>query len=76
MQSGLEERGAKVLRIHTYDTLPAKSLDPEHLKLACDASVVAIASPSAVKSWSHHTNAANLDCTKLACIGTNLYCQA
>ena len=48
-QNGLEARGFKVTRLHTYNTVPVSSVDPVSLELAKRARVVAIASPSAVK---------------------------
>ena len=36
-------------RLNTYNTVAVSSVDPEHLELAKQARVVAIASPSAVK---------------------------
>lgn len=48
-QNGLEVRGFAVTRLNTYNTVPVRSVDPQHLELAKQARVVAIASPSAIK---------------------------
>jgi uroporphyrinogen-III synthase len=53
LQTGLAARGFAVTRLATYDTLPvpAGELDTNALAAARAASVVALASPSAVRAW-------------------------
>lgn len=51
LQEGLLARGFDVVRLNTYDTVPVTSLGDEILTAAKQASVVAIASPSAVRAW-------------------------
>ena len=50
-QAGLAARGAEVVRLNTYSTLPVAALPPAALQQARAAEVVAFASPSAVKAW-------------------------
>ena len=50
-QAGLAARGAEVVRLNTYSTLPVAELPPVALQQARRAEVVAFASPSAVKAW-------------------------
>lgn len=75
LQNGLQERGCQVLRLNTYDTVPVRGLGDQILAEAHNASVVAIASPSAIEAWSHHMQNDGLDRRKLACIGTVLPVQ-
>lgn len=68
LQKGLEKRGFTVVRLNTYDTVPA-SWNDEQISLAQSASVVCFASPSAVKAWLK-----NIDCFETpralaSCIG-------
>jgi uroporphyrinogen-III synthase len=50
MQQGLEDRGFKVKRLNTYETIEA-SWSAENLADAKSADIVAFASPSAVRTW-------------------------
>ncbi len=50
-QAGLAARGAEVVRLNTYSTLPVAALPADALAAARGAEVVAFASPSAVKAW-------------------------
>ena len=68
-QAGLEKRGCQVLRLNTYDTVPARSLAEEDLQLASAAKVLTVASPSAMSAWQHHSQNDDLDNRKVACIG-------
>ena len=43
------QRDFEVTRLNTYDTRPVSQVEHSKLKQACEASVVAFASPSAVK---------------------------
>lgn len=49
MQTGLSQRGFEVVRLNTYDTRPVSQVEDSKLHEACQADVVAFASPSAVK---------------------------
>ncbi|MCO5586641.1 hypothetical protein L7F22_040582 [Adiantum nelumboides] len=51
LEMGLSARGFDVVRLNTYSTETVKSIDPSILTLAVSASVVALASPSAVRAW-------------------------
>ena len=51
LQRGLAARGFSVTRLDTYDTVPATQLPPGAREAAGRASVVAFASPSAIKAW-------------------------
>lgn len=69
LQNGLEERGFDVMRLNTYDTVPA-SWDEEQTLLAQSANVACFASPSAVKAWLKNTDGMNKPArAKAACIG-------
>lgn len=68
-QEGLKERGFSVTRLNTYDTLPVKRIDPQDLALAKRAGVVAVASPSAIKSWVHFVGQQHSSRMAIACIG-------
>lgn len=50
LQDGLNERGFEVLRLNTYDTVPA-SWGTDQLSLAKSAGIACFGSPSAVKAW-------------------------
>uniref|UniRef100_A0A453IYC6 Uroporphyrinogen-III synthase n=1 Tax=Aegilops tauschii subsp. strangulata TaxID=200361 RepID=A0A453IYC6_AEGTS len=49
IQNGLSARGFEVTRLNTYSTVPVHDVDPQILKLALSAPVVAVASPSALR---------------------------
>ena len=49
LQTGLRNRGFEVIRLNTYDTQPVSHVEESLLQQACHATVVAFASPSAVK---------------------------
>lgn len=49
LQTGLKNRGFEVVRLNTYDTQPVSQVEEGLLQQACQAAVVAFASPSAVK---------------------------
>mmetsp|Transcript_8551 Transcript_8551/g.18612 ORF Transcript_8551/g.18612 Transcript_8551/m.18612 type:complete len:327 (-) Transcript_8551:330-1310(-) len=68
LQKGLEERGFTVLRLNTYDTVPA-SWDAEQISLAQSATVACFASPSAVKAWLKNTNDLERPRALASCIG-------
>lgn len=68
LQMGLAARGIDVMRLNTYTTRQVSSISDDALRLARQARVLAIASPSAIKAWAH---IAGLDtCPAVACIGS------
>lgn len=70
LQEGLEQRGFRVTRLNTYNTVTVQELDPDRLDLAKGARVVAIASPSALKAWVSHVGQARAEQMTIACIGS------
>ena len=68
LQNGLEDRGFSVLRLNTYDTVPA-SWSADQLLLAESATVACFASPSAVKAWLKNTSSLDKPRALAACMG-------
>ena len=68
LQNGLQERGFTVLRLNTYDTVPASWTD-EQISLAQSATVACFASPSAVKAWLKNTSDSQTPRVLSCCIG-------
>lgn len=68
LQTGLEERGFNVLRLDTYDTVPA-SWNAEQILLAQSVTVACFASPSAVKAWLENTADFETPRALASCIG-------
>mmetsp|Transcript_27238 Transcript_27238/g.54451 ORF Transcript_27238/g.54451 Transcript_27238/m.54451 type:complete len:318 (+) Transcript_27238:102-1055(+) len=68
LQTGLEERGFDVLRLNTYDTVPA-TWDAHQLSLAEKATVACFASPSAVNAWMKNSSEIDKPRALAACIG-------
>lgn len=68
LQTGLEERGFSVLRLDTYDTVPA-SWDAEQISVAQSATVACFASPSAVEAWLGNTAQFETPRALASCIG-------
>lgn len=68
LQKGLEKRGFSVVRLNTYDTVPA-SWNDNQISLAKSASVVCFASPSAVKAWLKNTDRFETPRALASCIG-------
>ncbi|EKX47010.1 Uroporphyrinogen synthase [Guillardia theta CCMP2712] len=64
VQGGLTARGFTVTRLNTYDTVSATWSEQE-LQMAASAAVVALASPSAVKTWAERLGTKQY----AACIG-------
>ncbi|KAJ1474367.1 tetrapyrrole biosynthesis, uroporphyrinogen III synthase, partial [Baffinella frigidus] len=65
VQGGLTMRGFSCTRLNTYDTVSAV-WDAEQLRLAKLVDVVALASPSAVKTWTERVGTSQ----RCACIGS------
>ncbi|XP_076904594.1 uroporphyrinogen-III synthase, chloroplastic-like isoform X1 [Bidens hawaiensis] len=51
IEEGLSNRGFIVTRLNTYTTEPVQKVDQMILQQALSASVVAVASPSAIRAW-------------------------
>lgn len=68
LQTGLEDRGFNVLRLDTYDTVPA-SWNAEQILLAQSATVACFASPSAVQAWLENTADFETPRALASCIG-------
>ncbi|XP_024969472.1 uroporphyrinogen-III synthase, chloroplastic isoform X1 [Cynara cardunculus var. scolymus] len=51
IEEGLSKRGFQITRLNTYTTEPVQHVDQMILQQALSASVVAVASPSAVRAW-------------------------
>jgi len=51
LQEGLAARGFTVVRLNTYSTRAASTVDPEALARAKSADVLTIGSPSAARAW-------------------------
>lgn len=70
LQKGLEARGFDVLRLNTYNTVRVRDLNSDKLAEATLAKVVAIASPSAIKAWTHHVGTETAEKIAVAAIGS------
>lgn len=70
LQTGLMQRDFEVIRLNTYDTRPVSQVESCQLKQACEANVVAFASPSAVKAWQQLTKHQDVGSIAVACIGS------
>ncbi|KAI3758978.1 hypothetical protein L6452_06551 [Arctium lappa] len=51
IEEGLSKRGFQITRLNTYTTEPVEHVDQMILQQSLSASVVAVASPSAVRAW-------------------------
>ncbi|PWA44486.1 tetrapyrrole biosynthesis, uroporphyrinogen III synthase [Artemisia annua] len=51
IEEGLSKRGFYITRLNTYTTEPVQHVDQMILQQALSASVVAVASPSAIRAW-------------------------
>ncbi|PKA52972.1 Uroporphyrinogen-III synthase, chloroplastic [Apostasia shenzhenica] len=69
IEEGLTARGFEVVRLNTYDTAPVQQVDHVILKQALSAPVVAVASPSAVRSWVNLVSTSENWDKFVACIG-------
>ena len=70
LQEGLLKRGFDVQRLNTYDTLPVTALNEKEIAAAREASVVAVASPSAVRAWVQFVGEETAQRVAVACIGS------
>lgn len=59
-------------RLNTYNTVPVQSLPAADLAAAKGASVVAFASPSAIKAWLACAGGQDAADVAIACIGAGL----
>ncbi|KAG8494169.1 hypothetical protein CXB51_011818 [Gossypium anomalum] len=69
IEEGLSHRGFQVLRLNTYTTVPVDDVDHIVLEKAQSAPVVAVASPSAVRSWVNLISEPDSWSNAVACIG-------
>jgi uroporphyrinogen-III synthase len=70
LQDGLEARGCTVTRLNTYSTERVQEVTAEELQKALECSVVAIASPSALKAWLKLAGRNAAESKMTACIGS------
>lgn len=69
VQEGLAARGFRVRRLNTYSTVQVQSLPAADVASAKSASVIAFASPSAVKAWLACMDGQDAADVTIACIG-------
>ncbi|XP_044475836.1 uroporphyrinogen-III synthase, chloroplastic-like isoform X2 [Mangifera indica] len=69
IEEGLSNRGFEVVRLNTYTTVPVDDVDQTILKRALCTPVVAVASPSAVRSWVNLISESEQWSNSVACIG-------
>ncbi|KAJ4701801.1 uroporphyrinogen-III synthase, chloroplastic [Melia azedarach] len=70
IEEGLSNRGFEVVRLNTYTTVPVYHVDQKVLGQALSAPVVAVASPSAVRSsWVNLISESEQWNNSVACIG-------
>ncbi|KAH9692614.1 Uroporphyrinogen-III synthase [Citrus sinensis] len=69
IEEGLSNRGFEVVRLNTYTTEPVHHVDQTVLKQALSIPVVAVASPSAVRSWVNLISDTEQWSNSVACIG-------
>ncbi|KAK1263053.1 hypothetical protein QJS04_geneDACA017451 [Acorus gramineus] len=69
IEEGLSNRGFKVTRLNTYNTVPVHDVDQMILTQALSAPVVALASPSAARAWINLISKSEDWDNSVACIG-------
>ncbi|XP_039032984.1 uroporphyrinogen-III synthase, chloroplastic-like isoform X3 [Hibiscus syriacus] len=69
IEEGLSCRGFQVVRLNTYTTVPVDHVDQVALEKALSAPVVAVASPSAVRTWVNLISEPDSWSNAVACIG-------
>ncbi|XP_076912638.1 uroporphyrinogen-III synthase, chloroplastic-like [Bidens hawaiensis] len=69
IEEGLSKRGFIVTRLNTYTTEPVQHVDQMILQQALSASVVAVASPSAIRAWVNLLPEPDNWSGSIACIG-------
>ncbi|GMH16676.1 hypothetical protein Nepgr_018517 [Nepenthes gracilis] len=69
VEEGLSNRGFQVTRLNTYTTMPVHHVDQQVLKEALAAPVIAVASPSAIRTWVELVPSKELWNNAVACIG-------
>lgn len=69
IEEGLSKRGFEVTRLNTYTTEPVCHVDRMDFEQALSASVVAVASPSAVRAWVNLISESECWDGSVACIG-------
>ncbi|KAI3807240.1 hypothetical protein L1987_23165 [Smallanthus sonchifolius] len=68
-EEGLSKRGFHVIRLNTYTTETVQHVDQMIWEQALSASVIAVASPSAIRSWVNLVSGSDWWCGSVACIG-------
>ncbi|KAD4888682.1 hypothetical protein E3N88_20755 [Mikania micrantha] len=69
IEEGLSKRGFHITRLNTYTTEPVQHVDEKILQQALSASVVAVASPSAIRAWVNLLPEPDTWSGSVACIG-------
>ncbi|KAM0035274.1 putative uroporphyrinogen-III synthase [Helianthus debilis subsp. tardiflorus] len=69
IEDGLSKRGFQVLRLNTYTTETVQHVDHKIFEQALSASVIAVASPSAIRAWVNLVSGSDRWCGSVACIG-------
>ncbi|KAK9066724.1 hypothetical protein SSX86_014047 [Deinandra increscens subsp. villosa] len=69
IEEGLSKRGFYITRLNTYTTEPVQYVDQMLLQQALSASVVAVASPSAIRAWVNLLPEPDNWSGSIACIG-------
>ncbi|KAJ0604164.1 putative uroporphyrinogen-III synthase [Helianthus annuus] len=69
IEEGLSKRGFQVLRLNTYTTETVQHVDHMIFEQALSASVIAVASPSAIRAWVNLVSGSDRWCGSVACIG-------
>ncbi|KAL8250670.1 hypothetical protein R6Q59_034363 [Mikania micrantha] len=69
IEEGLSKRGFHITRLNTYTTEPVQHVDKKILQQALSASVVAVASPSAIRAWVNLLPEPDTWSGSVACIG-------
>ncbi|GAB4839362.1 hypothetical protein Ancab_028887 [Ancistrocladus abbreviatus] len=69
IEEGLSNRGFEVTRLNTYTTAPVHQIDEQLLKQALATPVIAVASPSAIRTWVELVSSTERWDDAVACIG-------
>ncbi|KAI7736447.1 hypothetical protein M8C21_011842 [Ambrosia artemisiifolia] len=69
IEEGLSKRGFQVLRLNIYTTETVQHVDHMIFEQALSASVIAVASPSAIRAWVNLVSGSDRWCGSVACIG-------
>ncbi|KAK9073342.1 hypothetical protein SSX86_007666 [Deinandra increscens subsp. villosa] len=69
IEDGLSKRGFEVIRLNTYTTETVQHVDQMIFEQAISASIIAVASPSAIRAWVNLVSGSDRWCGSVACIG-------